>query len=186
MGSRSYNRPSNVIALLFILLAFMDGFAGLVNMQIPAAGSKNAASAVCPSFGLLATAPCGAANGGWYADIFVAVVLAVIAALLLLRPERLVYSAAAGWSLIAFFGNLVARNTSGVDYLVTIRCTTYIVTFTIAVVLALFEWKAYMDTMAAQKASAEAETAAVNRAAGIAAASAAKSISPKPAAPRRR
>jgi hypothetical protein len=173
MGSRSYNRPSNVIALLFILIALENAITGLINLQIP---DVAAGGAKCPSLDvILATTACGAANSGWYADLLTALVAGVLAALLLLRPERLVYAAAAGWSAIAFFANLVARHSDkSIDYLFTFRAGFYLVAFAIAAVLAVIEWKSYMDHQAAEKAAAAADRAAADKAAARAS---------KPAAP---
>ncbi len=187
MGSRSYNRPSNVIALLFIPLALMDAINGLINLQIPEATKSVAAGAklMCPTFGWNNFAQCGVGTREWYLDIIMALVVAVLATLLLLRPERLVYAATAAWSLFMFLASVVARDNTKLDYLITVRAGIYLVAFAIAAVLLAFEWKAYMDASAAARA-ADLERAGAEKAAAAKAPAAAKTPAKRPVAPARR
>jgi hypothetical protein len=165
MGSQSYSRPANVVASLFIVVALENAITGLVNMQIPDALKGVAANAkiACPTLNPLgALGTCGTANNGWYADLLTAAVLGVLAALLLIRParwERLVYAAAAGWCLVGFLANIVARHDDkALDFLVTFRAGIYLVALAILAVVVAFEWKAFMDESAAERA-AKAKTA---------------------------
>lgn len=161
MGSRSYNRPSYVAAILLIVVALIDAIKGLNDLQVPD---------VCKNV----TTACGAnANSGWYVDLGTAAISIGLATLLLLRPERLVYAATAGWAAVAFLANIVGRHsavgysfygqTSG-DTLATFRCADYLLVFVIAGILFAFEWQAYMLASAAEKAAATKAAAAAGRA----------------------
>jgi hypothetical protein len=169
MGSRSYNRPSYVAAILLIGVALIDAIKGLNDLQVPD---------VCKNI----TTACGAnANTGWYVDLGTAALSIGLATLLLLRPERLVYAGTAAWALVGFLANIVGRHSSATysfltsgDTLATVRCAIYLLVFVIAAILFAFEWQAYMLASAAEKAAAA-------KAAG-----AARSAPAGRAAPRRR
>jgi hypothetical protein len=169
MGSRSYNRPSYVAAILLIVVALIDAIKGLNDLQVPD---------VCKNV----KEGCGvAANSGWYVDLGMAVIAIGLATLLLLRPERLVYAATAAWAAVAFLGNIVGRHstadysstifipffgTPSGDVLATFRCAVYLLVFVIAGILFAFEWQAYMLASAAEKAAAAKAAGAAGRPAG--------------------
>jgi hypothetical protein len=172
MGSRSYNRPSYVAAILLIVVALIDAIKGLNDLQVPD---------VCKNV----KTGCGlAANTGWYVDLGTAAIAIGLATLLLLRPERLVYAATTGWAAVGFLANIVGRHStadytgtlsipffgqpSG-DVLATFRCADYLLVFVIAGILFAFEWQAYMLASAAEKAAAAKAAAAAGKPARAAA-----------------